>query len=118
MQDHIKHYGWQVVFNAPYSSEIHCIENVFALIKRHYKVSILQQDPHVPAGLHKQLIQASINSVTKEQVVNTIAKYKRVWDMIARSEEDYEKRPPELGLEVIERRLNAEEKSPPKKTSE
>jgi len=33
----IEGYGWKSVFNAAYSSELHCIETYFAAVKKNYR---------------------------------------------------------------------------------
>jgi transposase len=35
--ERLKLFEWEAVFNAAYSSELHCIEVVFAAVKRNYR---------------------------------------------------------------------------------
>ena len=49
-------FGWTAVFNAAYSSEIHCIERVFARVKFNYKKLIRKEVRKVSDQYHKNMI--------------------------------------------------------------
>ncbi len=71
--------GWRLLFNAAYSSEIHCIEVVFASVKRTYRTKILSQIRNLNHTQHRKIIEESIESVPKDQIGRTIDKFVVMW---------------------------------------
>jgi hypothetical protein len=49
-------YEWTAVFNAAYSSELHCIEVVFAGVKHNYRKQMLSFTGKVSDQLHMNII--------------------------------------------------------------
>ncbi len=60
MQDALKERGWKSHFNAPYPSQYHCIEEVFALIKKEYKDEIVRNGFSVTNRQHLRIVRESI----------------------------------------------------------
>jgi len=79
VKEKINDLGWEVVFNAAYSSEIHCIETVFTKVKRTYRKEILKKTGKVQDFEHKEIIERSIDSVGKETVVKVVDKFEAIW---------------------------------------
>jgi len=44
VQELIEVNGWQCIFNAPYSSQYHCIEELFSLVKRKFQKELLTRN--------------------------------------------------------------------------
>lgn len=41
--DYVKENGWELLFNAPYSSRFNCIENIFSRVKGYYKKGLVAE---------------------------------------------------------------------------
>jgi len=75
-------FEWIAVFNAAYSSELHCIEVVFASVKFNYRKSMAEMTGKVIDQLHRNLIQKAIEGVSTDLIQRIIAKFERNWKTI------------------------------------
>jgi transposase len=96
--ERLQKYGWTTVFNAAYSSELHCIENVFGSVKRNYRKFMKEETGKIPDWKHQRYIRSSIEDITNEQIKKTIARFERIWRLIIQNKDDWRKRPDELDL--------------------
>ena len=96
--ERLKMYGWVTVFNAAYSSELHCIENVFGGVKRNYKKFMREETGKIPDWKHRKFIRESIEAITNQQIKKTIARFERIWELILQNKDSWRKRPDELDL--------------------
>jgi transposase len=62
----VESFGWQVVFNAPYSSAWHSIETAFAQVKRHYRRELIATDFRLTKGQHWDLVERSLRVITPQ----------------------------------------------------
>ena len=60
--------GAEIIFNAPYSSEFHCIEEVFSLIKRSYRQKIIEEDFRITEASHRSIINNCVNLVQQKAI--------------------------------------------------
>ena len=57
-------FEWGVIFNAAYSSELHCIEVVFASVKCKYRKLMEEVTGKITDQHHRNIIQYSIEGVS------------------------------------------------------
>lgn len=75
VQDLITSFGWKSIFNAPYSPEFHCIEELFSLVKRVYRRAMVDRDFVLDDPQHRTIIARSIMSITPDNVARVEAKH-------------------------------------------
>lgn len=63
----ISDHGWEILYNAPYSSDYHCIE-----VKRAYKKGLIEADIKKNNMEQKTLIQRSIGGVQTTSIKQLI----------------------------------------------
>lgn len=64
----VKDLGWTMQYNAPYSSQWHCIETAFSSVKRAWKQGLLDADFGLTEHGHEALVRSSIMGITPELV--------------------------------------------------
>ncbi|KEJ83153.1 hypothetical protein OXYTRIMIC_284 [Oxytricha trifallax] len=75
VQDQIKAQQWTCLFNAPYSPEFHCIEEIFSYVKKVYKEKVISQDFNINQQQHNVIIQQSIECIELELVRKVIQRH-------------------------------------------
>lgn len=70
--------GWNIIYNAPYSSMFHCIEEVFSIIKRAYKKELIRRDFNLSDSEHFDAIAKSILTPSRDQVMKIEARHLRM----------------------------------------
>ena len=102
VRDKLKRLGWTAIFNAAYSSEIHCIETYFAAVKVLYRKQTIKEFGRVSRERHLSMISEAIEGVPKEQVIKIVKKYRKIWEDMADMKSTYWKRPKEARIDQWE----------------
>lgn len=75
VQELITSFGWKSIFNAPYSPEFHCIEELFSLVKRVYRRAMVDRDFALDDPQHRAIVRRSIMSITPDNVARAEEKH-------------------------------------------
>jgi hypothetical protein len=73
IQEAIKGVNSLCLFNAPYSSEYHCIEEYYSLVKRSYRKAMLREGFQISNSMHRMTISKAIESVDTSTTRKIIA---------------------------------------------
>lgn len=60
--------GWERIYNAPYSSSFHCIEEAFSQVKRLYKRQLVESGFQIKDWEHRQIVSRAIRSLGAQSV--------------------------------------------------
>ena len=78
----VESFGWQVVFNAPYSSAWHSIETAFAKVKGSYRKGLIEADFRLTKGQHWDLVERSLRVISPQltkAVCQRSLRHMRTW---------------------------------------
>jgi hypothetical protein len=72
VKKNIEDFKWNIIYNAPYFPQYHCIEYFFRLVKKQYKDGDIQINYSLTESGHRGLVKEVIRSIPKEKIKHII----------------------------------------------